>query len=1511
MVHAESSLSGDSTRLKDNRVAEALKIAETRNFDQFTIPLVNSNSDPILVPHLTFADSTEHYRAKALEYEEEVNRKDAFINNLNELSFLQFPVGLQKQVSGISYTVIISNVKVTPSGSFIEAYFMFELPQTGDKIAFRGTNIAFSNNGGFAGTGRLELVGNYPIKINEKTLLTILGMTGTAPSKSFVEFDCDGFKSMGIEGQVEFSRDLLIPEDEKGKQKPAPERVKTKFVTVVQSWSDLLLGVTLPPFQVNGLKDVGFTVQNAFLDWSDLANPSGMTFPAGYTSPFIQAGKPAMWQGFYLERLDVKLPASFAKKQGSGRVVIGVEKMILDDQGFTGKVFAENVLTAGDMSGWAYTIDRVGLELVINQVKGFELAGKISVPRIKSKDGEKATHFGYRAQKSADGNYIFAVSIENNLRLPLFVADINLYQGSSITVKEKDDKFYPTAILNGDLTIKAAKASFNQIRFEGMRISAEDPQFDIQTLGFGSSGDQSVSKFPVVISDISIKKEPQKIGIGFSVTINIGGKPSEEGFGGTAALIVWSKSEPQPVLGSEGQVIRTENEWKFDKVELSGVGINIKKPNAYELAGTIIFFDADPVYGDGFRGTLTGSISKFGGIQATALFGRTEKFRYWYADALVTLEGVGVPLIPGVLFATGFGGGFYSKMKQTDKSPGSKLGETKSGIFYVPDENTLGIKAIMNIGTARPEAMNGDVGLEVVMNRNGGINSVTLTGNANFMSLAKLAESKMKELASSAAAGKLVEKLAGLMKGQVYGSMKLMFDNENDIFHGNLEIYINVAGGLIRGVSSGNKAGWAVLHFEKTDWYVLIGTPDQPLGLEVARIFKSKSYFMLGKNLPGSPPPPSQVTEILGPVDLDYMRDMNALQSGTGFAFGLHFIVDTGDLKFLMFYGRFAAGTGLDFMLKDYGTQYHCEGSSGPFGINGWYANGQAYAFVMGKIGIKVNLRFYKGSYDIISLGAAAVLQTKGPNPFWMKGTVGGYYRILGGLVKGKCNFEVTVGKDCKPVGEQNLLEDVKMIAEISPANNSSDVNVFNSPQVAFNVPVGEIFEITDEQNRIHFFRATLDEFTVFDAGEQIQGVQQWNTESDVVVYDAHDILPGQKKLKARAKLTFEQKVNGVWTKVKFEGKVVEEIAETNFETGKAPDYIPENNVALSYPLAGQVNFYPREYNQGFIQLKDGQPYLFQPGPEWIQKIRMTDAGNQGYVETDLSYSQNERKVKFTIPAGFNNAKVYRFEILNIPKQSTVIDANVQKIQTELSPGDAGTATLTTKNIEGDVAKLDVKSIFGSTFRTSKYNTFIEKMNAVQLVPTVRVDLDVNVFQLASYVKGDELFDAAEFSGTMNSAQLIKMEALFTGNDWFQNYVNPIVYDGYPMMGRMRISNRNPDVLGLPPVRDIYFANISQNLQLGVNETAFSPVSFNREYLAYNLGQSVTADYRDILRHAVNYVVDYPSQSVARLTSLILAPMPYVRYGAYRLKLNYVIPGTNQVSSSFEWELFNDIPDTK
>lgn len=1467
---------------------------------------LHESLDPIEVPNIILADSVAEKRAYAQTLLDKVKSAERFLESLDALSEVELPVGINKAGGAVDYSILVDRMTFNTKGAMMEVYVSLALPQSGERIAFNG-KIPLSAQGGIAGTAKVLLVGDHYIKMGS-TLLTIKGTNNT-----YVEFDCNGFKGVSLECEVQFSRDLIIPEDANGVQKPEPERVKVNFTVYAQSLNDLMVGINIPAFQIKGLNGFGITVTNAFMDWSDLANPPGLAFPEGYVSPFLEAGQPKLWQGFYLQRLEVRLPPSFTKNRtDKTRITLGVEQMILDDQGFTGKVFADHLVEAGDMSGWSYSLDHLGLELVTNQVKGFEIAGNITIPKLKNKKDSGPTKLGYLASRDAGGNYLFSITIKNELTLPFLVADLNLTSGSSITVKEKNNKFYPSATLNGMLAInalsKGPKASLTGIRFEGLTISSESPTFDIKSVSFGSEGSSSsVSKFPLAITNIGVKKDGTRIGLSADVTINIGGG-DEEGFGGTAGLIVWGKRDVTPILDAEGNVIgQDQDDLKFDKVEITAIGVSFSKPGVVEIAGMIRFFDEDPTYGEGFKGSLSGKIQTIS-LNAEALFGKTDKFRYWYVDALVGFE-TGIPLAPG-FSAYGFGGGFFSKLKQSTEG-GSELGRSASGVMYVPDENTIGIKAMVKFGaTASQAPYNGDVTLEVMLNRYGGINSVTFTGNVRVMTAPIPGDivAQVKEMVPSAVGGKTLDKFMDMMQGQVYGSVKIMFDNVNDIFHANMEIYANVAGGLVRGVGSGNKAGWAVMHFSKDEWYFLIGTPDQPIGLEILRMLKVQSYFMLGKNLPGSPPPPKQVSEILGGMDLDYMRDLNACESGFGFAFGMNISFDTGDLTFLMFYARFAAGIGTDIMIKKYGSEYHCVGSTEPIGINGWYANGQAYAYVQGKIGIKVKLRFYKGNFDILSIGAAAVLQAKGPNPFWMRGIVGGYYRILGGLVKGTCKFEVTIGKDCQIVGNSNPLEDVDIIAQLSPTKGTSNVDVFNAPQVAFNIPIGEVFEITDIENRQRSFRGKLVEFSVKDGSNPVQGTLRWNDDNDVLAFDSRDVLPPQKEMKAFVKITFEELVSGRWVTVVFDGKEVEETGETTFTTGDAPDHIPAENVAISYPLVGQYNFYPKEYGQGFIQLKKGQPYLFTPGPEWIQSLHMTNVAAGSYAETTVSYDAEKVRVNFAIPpTGIQNDKMYSLAILNIPKSTGVVDQNVTNVETELK-GAGDDATLTTKKIEGDLALRDAKTVYSAPFRTSQFNTFRDKFTAIKMGNTMRVPTPAgDMAELNAYIQGSELMDQYELSGKDGYAPLLQSDAILTDNPWYNNRVYPLVYDGYPLQGAT--TTRDTTVFGMPPVRSIFFNQFGTSPELTDEGAEVSAVALSSE-LHYDLMRPMYQDYRATQQKVANYVVDRPDRMNARYEKLLVEVFPFYKSGKYPVRIKYVIPGINKNTSTYIWVMVDTIPDS-
>jgi hypothetical protein len=370
-----------------------------------------------------------------------------------------------------------------------------------------------------------------------------------------------------------------------------------------------------------------------------------------------------------------------------------------------------------------------------------------------------------------------------------------------------------------------------------------------------------------------------------------------------------------------------------------------------------------------------------------------------------------------------------------------------------------------------------------------------------------------------------------------------------------------------------------------------------------------------------------------------------------------------------------------------------------------------------------------------------------------------------------------------------------------------------------------------------------------------------------------------------------------------FEGKEVEEAKETSFTTGEAPDHIRPSDVLISYPITGQYNFYPKEYDKGFIQLRIGYPHLFTPGEEWIQKLRFTNAETESYAETTLSYDASARRVNFDIPSGLLNDKVYAFEILNFPKQNAVLDANIENVETKLETGD----TLTTKQIEGALALRDVKTVYTAPFRTSKYNTFRDKIAGIKLSITMNIPSQAgDMAELRSYLQGPEAIDRFELEGKDGFAPLITTEALLEDNKWYNQLVYPLVYEGYPLLGYIK-TTRDTSEFGLPAVRAAFLEQLRESPEL-TNAASAANVSLSG-YMRYDLMRTMMEDYRSIQKQVANYITDRPERVTERLEKIVTKPFPFYRQGKYYVRLKYRIPGINKTTSSYDWELYNAIPD--
>ncbi|MBT1688704.1 hypothetical protein [Dawidia soli] len=1435
-----------------------------------------------------------------------------WITNIDQATKVELPVGISRKIGGVSYDIAIHAVRLKPAYAEIDVFMQVDVPQ-GQTLTFMARSIKFTKKGGIVGDAKLELLGDYGINFNGDKVQLIL-KAGT-----FAVMDCDGFRELSLDAQVKFSRDLLRPENPDGSV--GAGNVTADFKTQLTDWNDLVVQLSLPAFQVTGLNGVSFAVRDAVFDFSDLRNAPAVVFPEGYQTAAFADGNQNLWRGFYLRQLTVSLPPEFKTKGSTGRTSFAAENVLIDNLGVTGKFSGQNLISLqqGSMNGWAFSMETLFVELEANQLVEAGFSGDIVVPV-----GSSTSPFEYNAVINTGGNYLFNVSPTQDMTFPLWGAGkVEIYEASYLDIQIQDGRFLPRAVLHGRMNISPTPdgggqaVSLADITFEDLQLQSVKPYLKIGNFSFGSEAlQQKMAGFPVSIQDIGLRSlNDTQVGLDFTLKLNLVGEGSGA-FAADAGLTVVGE-----LRADEGW-----QSWKYKTINVREIGVDIDG-GAFKIKGRLIFYKHDAMYGDGFNGTVQAEFTPGIKVTGTAIFGNVNEMRYWYADAMIKFP-TGIPIFTGVgIF--GFGGGAYYGMKMDNEGVGSELGRTASGVTYVPDTKAgLGLKAVVSIAShPKPEAFNGDMTFEIAFFKGGGVRYISFGGNGYLVTPGLDLDMGKMAKATNKLAGqvkKLEGQMAGATKGllssggdensfnELYGEIgekagskgsisarvMISYDFENSVLHGNFEVFINVAGGLIQGIGAGGRAGWAVLHFAPKEWYVYAGTPDDRVGvaLGVGSIrAQATSYFMVGTRILDSPPPPPEVARILGGGNYDYMSDLNSLADGGGFAFGASLSISTGDLQFLMFYAKFAAGLGFDIMLKDYGDT-RCKGSDKRIGINGWYANGQSYAYFEGEIGIRVKVFGKKRSVSILEIGAAVLLQAQLPNPIWVQGTVGGYFRVLGGLVKGNCKFQVTLGNKCEIERSSNaILDDIKVIAELTPANGETNVNVFNTPQVIFNMPVDQPFELMDEGEIKRTFRVKLDHVKLTGAKTgAVAGILEWNEAHDVLAFNSYEVLPPKNEVKMSVQVSFEELKNGNWAAVVTDGVRVTEKMEQAFATGEAPDYIPHDNIVYSYPVIGQVNYYKDETREGYITLRKGQTYLFEPGPEWKQKGRFSAAnGKVSYF--DFAYSSGSKTVSYSTPSDLVAGQLYTFELVNLPaQQALAVDRNVSQVNNKVEGDAAVDMEVTTKKAEGTIESLQEKAVFTAYFRSSLYNTFLQKMSALTYSKGYSWMIANGIHELKVQLSGNELFDRFESGPSAEFDALVEWEA--TGSEpWFQNKVKPLVYDGYPILGQLRLTRRAIEPLGLPPFKGVHMdRQYDYTVPQEDASTMANPTFSDIPVLVYDLPEHMSIDYLDLMVQAANSSL---STSDPRINYLLSVPFPVLLFDHYSVKVRYVLPGTKKVTS--------------
>jgi hypothetical protein len=517
------------------------------------------------------------------------------------------------------------------------------------------------------------------------------------------------------------------------------------------------------------------------------------------------------------------------------------------------------------------------------------------------------------------------------------------------------------------------------------------------------------------------------------------------------------------------------------------------------------------------------------------------------------------------------------------------------------------------------------------------------------------------------------------------------------------------------------------------------------------------------------------------------------------------------------------------------------------------------------------------------------LLQATLPNPSWFRGYLGGYFSVLGGLVKGNFRFKVEIGEKCEPVSN-NPLDNIKVISDFTPIEKTKDADVFTMPQAVFNFAVNKPFNIDDDLGT-HVYRINLNKFSIANNGKEIPGTLRWNDTKTSVAFESSEILPPNTDLTAAVVVTFEEQTGSSWKPVYDNGQAATEQKQVVFTTGAAPMVIPVSNIEYAYPVVDQQYYLPKEYGDGYVQLKRGQSYLFSQNiHNLVAQFGEASAGN-GTTDAPFAYDSINRRVNWKLPVLKTSGK-YTLNFAGVPKTSNAQQSVTAQTQ-KLNAGDNtdGNDIQTTDNKANGTLTADKPHTYLTyNFESSRYNTFVEKMADKKMTrPLVEIIYsDVNALHAEINASG-EPFDVAELAGTDQTERkaLVQPVASLT-DEYYTKVIGPLLYNQYPMQG-FRVS-RDTSEMGIPPARAV---EVTSWCLSNAEAKSNNPLQTSRLPYRYNLPYYYKQDFISLQYQIVNH---YKGAVPQTLIPFVEKGFPAMKQGSYNVQFRYVLPGGKQTS---------------
>ncbi|MSP70262.1 MAG: hypothetical protein EXR20_08320 [Bacteroidetes bacterium] len=1011
---------------------------------------------------------------------------------------LNFPNGDQLAITEIVFESDISEINIVAAKNTPPSW------QSGDPqlIGFIAKGVEIHPSQLQAPPKRIELLEDITVgNVNNDISFTFKKPTDPVTGGCYVQWDENGFSQFGIELDAAFTRDWLKPSPDDGTSKS-----KANFVATVADWDEMVLTGSLEKSEITSSQEMTVMAGNISFDMSDTLNPSTLQaeedFPASYAGD-----KTMLFRGFHMEELSVELPKSFETHTG-GKPTIAIRDMIINDTGVTLKAIASNVLQFpnANVADLVASIDTVSVDIRSSSMYEAFIKGKIGLPISKTDSIQnplkyKALFHNEPAASTVNDYFQLTIEPTGPINANILKGIMTLDPTSNIMAYVDKDKRKFNLSLNGKFNWNNIKLGpvnnvSMELGFQSIQLNY-DSSLTTNKMNFSAgswsfaSPQKFLANFPVTIENIGFNQltttgnQMVHGKLNFDVVCNL-----TNDIGGKTKLAVELAVDKNPTGSGLG---------KF-KPQYIGTSIEDVKIYAHLAAvsidGTIAFRNNDPVFGDGFKGSLSATF-KTPKVSITALaeFGNTSylyssKYRYWRVEAAANFT-PGLPFLSGVAFY-GFGGGAYYNM-ESFLQYNSTLG--KNAFTFKPKKGNLGFNVQATIGTSpKVETFNADVGLNGQFSSTQGLINIGFTGDF-YVGAPLLPQVKRNE-------------------AQIKGNVIADYNFPTKHFFLGVTANINSPP-----VTALNQSLVLDINGSTNKWFFKFGEPTETNDVSIFGMnlyeylmfgndvyapvngfterFRNNYYSVLN-NYPGIPS---------GGVD-------NNSATGRGFALGVGFefskVIDQNITSNYNINLDLAAGAEVDLSMMEY-TGQNCANTSQRIGFNGWRARGSIGMYLNASAFVKRNSD--NNTWNLANIKAGAWVDAKFPRPTFVAGAVEGNVQIGGFTTKihtlGDCkkcggsyhyehslqwtscvhnqqhylvnqhfNKSFTWGDDCAS-GDSNTSPDTgPAVAQEDAANNQQQnlikyvrpTNSYNFPvaspiAVKYGLPLNEAFDVTEQQS--------------------------------------------------------------------------------------------------------------------------------------------------------------------------------------------------------------------------------------------------------------------------------------------------------------------------------------------------------------------------------------------------------------------------------------------------------------